>query len=287
MRFYRLAAIAVAVLLWFSVCVTDVGTARKGLSRSAPQMTNTKLTLDVNELSDGLVEVTVGLDSINGICGLLAKLIYDPTVFVLISHDGEHVPDGFDFSHAAQADEVSFLLDSDKNSPPKCVIAVFYFKRIADGQERSEFSLKIGDGKGCFYLDGDRLCPVEIDASECSAAIGGNAGGGAEKPPTAPLILGVNAERSDTGISLTVLGQTESEAVFAAGFRIFAVNTDGAQAVRITASRLTTGKIYGISLMIPDADRVCVIVTPIAYSADGCTEGEKKSYLFEEDEPIR
>ena len=240
-----------------------------------------RLSLECALLEDGTAEISLLINSQSGICGLLATLEYDCVALALMSCGvGEQNANALSFSYVVEENRVVFLLDGEKNSTPEGVLVKFYFKLTDDSAVGDVRLLPIAD-RCAFFMDGEGdLSELRIDASAASVEVNATA---TEPilPSVSSRVCSVSVRQGCCSLVLDVAGELSGNGHFAAGFKIFAVDTKTAQTTTAIVAKVTVGNTFELSASVPFNSTTCVIVTPLCYNGKTITEGEKQVYLFE------
>ncbi len=287
LRAFRFAALIISVLIILnSLCLRGLSAAaslseRISGTKESTNPENARLSISCTAYDD-IVEVTLRLDSNTGICGLFARLCFDPDAFILLSCGvSEDMKDSFNFNFTRTHGGVVFLIDSYENCSPNVRLARFYFKKTTAGSGEFDFRIVPASDRACYYIGkSNELCPIDIDVSKCQASIKLESIFLHEPYIARPYIWSIRADFGGKTVKLTVLGRVDGNDHFAVGFRIFTVYLDGASTESITVSRLGCIQEYEFCVDIDRQKASCIIITPMIYRGKQLIEGEKHSVVL-------
>ena len=245
-------------------------TAERTLADSTIDESN--LLMEVEILDDGLIAVSLLLDSSVGICGLLATIEYDSDALVFVSC-GAGNDDALELSYRSETGRIRFLLDGAKNCAPQGALATFYFRiagesgggyvRILPIEQGNAFCIDAAGNlqDACMNVPHDAI--IDVSAPE-------------REQPSGVHLSSVSLNKPNFGLVLSLVGDVTGQRQFAAGFNVFVVDVESADTVRLIAARITDGDRVELEVEIPIKSRLCVIITPLLYNGKEIITGEKQ-----------
>jgi hypothetical protein len=234
-------------------------------------------------LDDGVVEISLELESESGLCGLLATLEYDERVLTFVSCGvDEQTANGLNFSYNNAQGKVTFLLDGKQNSAPSGTLVRFYFK-LAEKISPASCDVKLLPiaARCAFFVDDEgALRELTLDTSNARVTFSPNHTEG-NLVNVLPRLGSISASREGDATLLYLMGEMTGKGYFAVGFKIFFVDTFGATTEVVIVARVANGEKYELAARLPQARRMCFIITPLSYNGKRIVEGEKQIFLFE------
>lgn len=271
----------IKTFLTITICIFMIIYSAPVVPRAEGLDTTARLSLKSAVCDDGTAEISLVIDSPRGICGLLATLEFDGAALALMSCGVEEQnANALSLSYIVEQNRVVFLLDGNKNSTPEGVLVKFYFK-LTDASVGGDVRvLPIAD-RCAFFIDRENnLKELAVDTSAASIIVSETAPE-LILPPVLPRVCSVSVRRGCCELLLDITGGASGEKHFAAGFKIFAVDTETAQTTTVIIAKITNGSTFELSVAVPIGNRTCIIITPLCYNGKTITEGEKQIYLFE------
>ena len=228
--------------------------------------------LSCRRVDENGIEITLNLSSKEGICGLIATLLYDEELVLLTSCGA--VGNELEFAYAQKEGAVTFLLDGYENSAPEGALVRFYFAWRAEEGEAC-FGLAL-DEESCVYtLSSDgRLMGIRADVSDCRVILG------RDGSPIAPSVSEIEVICNGEG-TVVLCARLSENAPCAVGFKLFALNVPCGGAERIFVARFTSAREVSFELSSLSQKRLCLVVTPVLYDGRRIFEGEKSVFFLE------
>ncbi len=259
-----------AWILCFSVAVN----ASYGLCRESESLSAERGECFVEMLcceDEDIVEITLKIDSLEGVWGVLAALEYDSESFALISCIGE--ADGLEFSHSDSEGRIILLFDGAQGC--NSLLARFCFEKKAGGKNGGVFRLGKFEAYGFCECAGIYEMPTEILCGEITAVVG------EEKKERNVWVESVILERREDGENEVVVCGGTSGDFFAAGFKVFIIELESLNYETVYISGvLAIGEERLERRVLTDFDGdISIIVTPIGYGREAFL-GEKRVSVF-------
>ena len=231
-----------------------------------------------------VLEISLELESRNGICGLLATMEYDESALALVSCGvGESNEDKLTFSYKTSQGRIVFLMDGQKNSAPCGALAKFYFKISNDisAPKNAEIRLLPIAERCSFFIDEiGAFQEISLDTRDSTVCID-KAEPENKDVIIPPRLCSLTARGADGEFWLDLVGERIGNKHFAIGFKVFAVDTHSAQTTTVIVAKVVNGEKTDLSIALPHENGTCVIITPLAYNGKKIIEGEKQIFLFE------
>lgn len=231
---------------------------------------------------DELIEITLTVKSVSGLCGMLAELSYDSDAFCFLSSDIEG--DSYKLSLYDAGNCIRFLMEWDFEEKCETVIVRFYFTCVSDKPGAAIFSVALGDGEsGAYFLHNGALECIPVDFSKAVTVV---QYGDTEKNREeiwvnlreARILISPNGEKY-----IRVVGAAKGERVLAAGCKVFVTETRSGKSygyylvgvIGKESHKLGRPMEYERIIPIDEGKSYCFIITPIAYSRKSVFYGEK------------
>ena len=229
--------------------------------------------LSGGEVENGIIEVALSLECEDGFCGVLAEIEYCREDFLLLfcGMDGEEMKCSFYDGDGC----VRILLDGAENYA-KETVRLYFERRDGFWGEGVFEAVKVEVYR--FDPVGE-ICSPDVDFIFPSIEI--EKVGGEDAPATVSVIE-VMLYRGESGETDLMLKGSASDSFFATGFRIFAIELDGAESESLEVVGITHGGQFEKRVRLTLRGSVSVVVTPLAYNRLGAIEGDKRVFVFEE-----
>ena len=235
-------------------------------------------TLHFSSVSDGILELTIDLESPHGICAMLCDLKYNPKALVYLSGGTDDA--NIHFKAIDNSGELSFLIDSNRNSAPRGTLVRLYFKMIGNGAPNLSLTCR----EDALYLD-DRgeirtaqlkITSLPPDSTPEDDLASGNPASGKPSSVAAPPHL-LTFEIGNSEISFSV----KTDQGFAAGMRLFLVELESGETSDVVVAGVV-GKdgILAGKYRLEDEKSYSVVATPIAFYGQKTSKGEKITALI-------
>lgn len=238
----------------------------------------TRLILHSIQNDDGILELTIELDSPHGICAMLCDLKYNPKALVYLSGGSDDV--NIHFKAIDFGGSLSFLIDSNRNSAPRGTLARLYFKTIGNGAPDVSLNCR----EDALYLD-DRgeIRPAQLkitslppDSTPEDDLASGNLSNGKPSSVAAPPRL-LTLEIGNAEVTFSV----KTEQGFAAGARLFLVELESGETTDVVVAGVV-GKdgILAGKYRLEDEKSYSVVATPLSFYGQKTSKGEKITALI-------
>lgn len=242
-----------------------------------------KLWLECKDFEGGMVEVSLMLESAEGICGLYAVLEYDESALLLVSCGvAEQNADVLNFTFRDDCGRTVFLVDGKQNSAPSGALASFYFKLSGEKNDGGQIRLLPVADRCAFCLDGGgELREIGPYVSGATVKVDQQGSVDIVTDASAVRLCSVSTQLGDRELILNIVGNVQGKNCFAVAFKVFAVDVNTARTSTTVVARVTNKEKVELSASIPFDERVCVIITPLSYNGREIAEGDKQVFVFE------